>query len=71
MVLHTEISDLALRSGIRNGLILLGGNRKLKIYGELRCVSGKRMKRENRVFFGSEEEALQYGYRPCGHCKRK
>ncbi|MDX2045901.1 MAG: Ada metal-binding domain-containing protein, partial [Chitinophagaceae bacterium] len=35
------------------------------------CKSGKRMKAENRVFFGSEKEALQSGYRPCGHCMKK
>jgi methylphosphotriester-DNA--protein-cysteine methyltransferase len=26
------------------------------------------MKTENRVFFSSEEEAINSGYRPCGHC---
>lgn len=26
------------------------------------------MKRENRVFFESESEAIAMGYRPCGHC---
>jgi methylphosphotriester-DNA--protein-cysteine methyltransferase len=48
--------------------IVLGGNKKLKIYGTLTCTSGKRMKKENRVFFSSEKEALQQGYRPCGNC---
>lgn len=71
MLLHTEISDQALRSRIRNKKILWGGNRKLKIVGTLHCASGKRMKRENRVFFESEEEALREGYRPCGHCLRE
>ncbi|MCH5684590.1 hypothetical protein LWM68_10115 [Niabella sp. W65] len=28
------------------------------------------MKRTNRVFFYSEEEALLNGYRPCGHCMK-
>jgi methylphosphotriester-DNA--protein-cysteine methyltransferase len=60
-----------LRSLIRKGEIVLGGNKSLKIYGSLSCSSGKRMKPVNRVFFGSEEEALQEGYRPCGHCLRK
>ncbi len=71
MQLHTEMSDQGVRSQIRRKNIQWGGNRKLKIYGTLHCVSGKRMKRENRVFFASEEEALQNGYRPCGHCLRE
>jgi alkylated DNA repair dioxygenase AlkB len=29
------------------------------------------MKRENRVFFSSEYQALETGYRPCGTCMRK
>jgi methylphosphotriester-DNA--protein-cysteine methyltransferase len=41
---------------------------KLKIYGKLSCLSGKRMKLQNRVFFKNTEEALANGYRPCGHC---
>jgi methylphosphotriester-DNA--protein-cysteine methyltransferase len=28
------------------------------------------MKKENRVFFASEEEAISFDYRPCGHCMR-
>ncbi|KFF24302.1 Ada metal-binding domain-containing protein [Chryseobacterium vrystaatense] len=68
---HTEISDPVLRSKIRKGEIQLGGNRKLKIYGLLTCVSGKRMKKENRVFFRSEKEALEKQYRPCGHCMKE
>lgn len=27
-----------------------------------------RMLKANRVFFSSEKEALQKGYRPCAHC---
>ena len=53
---------------IAKGKITLGGNKQLKIYGTLRCKSGKRMKMENRVFFVSEKEAVTQGYRPCGHC---
>jgi methylphosphotriester-DNA--protein-cysteine methyltransferase len=26
------------------------------------------MKKENRIFFNSEEEAIANGYRPCGIC---
>ncbi|MET3532236.1 methylphosphotriester-DNA--protein-cysteine methyltransferase [Chryseobacterium flavum] len=29
------------------------------------------MKKENRVFFGSAEEAVQNNYRPCGNCMKK
>jgi methylphosphotriester-DNA--protein-cysteine methyltransferase len=36
----------------------------------LHCASGKRMKKENRVFFSNEQEALEKSYRPCGHCMR-
>lgn len=55
---------------IEEGKIIMGGNSKLKIYGTLSCGSGKRMKKENRVFFSSEEEAIQEGYRPCGNCMK-
>lgn len=50
--------------------ISLGGNRKLKIFGRLDCRAGKRMKVENRVFFQSEAEAINLGYRPCAICMR-
>ena len=53
---------------IRMGEIKLGGNRFLRIYGTLHCRSGIRMKLQNRVFFASEAEAWQAGFRPCGHC---
>jgi methylphosphotriester-DNA--protein-cysteine methyltransferase len=68
MVNHHEISVQVLRSLIRNKSIGFAGNRHLKIYGKLNCLSGKRMKKENRVFFKSETEALSEGYRPCAHC---
>ena len=55
---------------IDNNEIAFAGNSKLKIYGTFNCSSGKRMKAVNRVFFKSEAEALQHGYRPCGHCMR-
>ena len=58
----------ALYQLIAAGQIKLGGNKKLKIYGKLNCASGKRMKIENRVFFKNEEEAIAFGYRPCGNC---
>ncbi|TGN09834.1 Ada metal-binding domain-containing protein [Leptospira ilyithenensis] len=71
MIRHNQISDTELRKQIRNRIIVLGGNAKLKIYGKLGCKSGKRMKRENRVFFSSEKEAIHRGYRPCGHCLKE
>ena len=56
---------------------LLGGNRKLKIYGRLDCPSAlSTIKRfpgsyeKSRVFFADEKTALAAGYRPCGHCMR-
>jgi hypothetical protein len=71
MMAHADIPDRELHSLIRRGAIRLGGNRRLKIFGTLHCGSGRRMSRENRVFFGSAAEALQLGYRPCGHCMKK
>jgi len=67
---HVDFTDKELRTAIRIGNIQFGGNTKLKIYGLLNCSSGKRMKRTNRVFFETEEEALAEGYRPCGNCMR-
>ncbi len=71
MIEHVNISPQELHGMIRRKEILFGGNRKLKIYGKLSCGSGKRMKRENRVFFKDEKEALEAGYRPCGNCMRR
>ena len=68
MISHLDISDAELRKQIRQGKILAGGNRRLKIYGKLSCLSGKRMKRQNRIFFRSAGEAIENGFRPCGHC---
>ncbi|NML70092.1 metal-binding protein [Chryseobacterium sp. RP-3-3] len=67
---HIEISDPVLKNKIRRKEINFGGNHKLKIYGLLSCSSGKRMKKENRIFFISENEALKHNYRPCGNCMR-
>lgn len=70
MIDHSEITSSLLLKKIRSGEVLFGGNKKLKIYGKLTCQSGKRMNRKNQVFFSSEQEALHYGYRPCGHCMK-
>ncbi|NML20282.1 metal-binding protein [Pseudoflavitalea sp. G-6-1-2] len=60
-----------LKKLIDEGKIRLGGNKNLKIYGTLQCKSGMKMKTANRVFFQSEKEATEAGYRPCGHCMRQ
>lgn len=70
MIAHTDIDATTLRRKIKSHEINFGGNRKLKIYGTLQCNSGKRMKKENRVFFISENEAIEIGFRPCGRCMK-
>ncbi|WP_310555718.1 Ada metal-binding domain-containing protein [Flavobacterium sp.] len=70
MIQHIDITDSDLRSKIKLKEICFGGNRNLKIYGTLQCKSGKRLKRKNRVFFSSENEAINKGFRPCGHCMK-
>lgn len=70
MYKHTEISASCLKKHYKNGHICFAGNAKLKIYGTLKCKSGKRMKIENRVFFSTEKEAIENGFRPCGNCLR-
>jgi methylphosphotriester-DNA--protein-cysteine methyltransferase len=67
MISHIDVGS-RLKQMIRAGEISLGGYKKGKIYGTLRCGSGKRMKKENRVFFKDEEDAVFHGYRPCAHC---
>ncbi|MCO5934236.1 metal-binding protein [Mucilaginibacter sp. RB4R14] len=77
MIRHVELGDSAftrakaLKRLIDKGKILIGGNRRLKIYGKLSCGSGKRMKPDNRVFFTDEQEAKANDFRPCGHCLRE
>jgi hypothetical protein len=70
LIKHNAISDVVLRIHIRLQQIVSAGNVKLKIYDTLSCKSGKRMKKQNHVFFVSQEEALSNGYRPCGHCMK-
>ena len=64
------ISKKELSNKILTNQINYGGNKKLKIFGKLNCKSGKRMKKENRVFFETIEEAKKLEYRPCGHCMK-
>ncbi|GLY30521.1 hypothetical protein [Kineosporia sp. NBRC 101731] len=58
---------------------LLGGHRRLKVYGRLDCPSALRAIGQcrvgqtggylkYRVFFASETVAIAAGYRPCGAC---
>ena len=51
---------------------LLGGNRRLKIYGRLDCPSARRALArgyaKRRVFFADEPTAIAAGYRPCAVC---
>jgi methylphosphotriester-DNA--protein-cysteine methyltransferase len=70
MIKHSEIERAELLQKIKKREVGLGGNAKLKIYGMLNCTFGKRMKKQNRVFFVNETEALALGYRPCGHCMK-
>ena len=70
MIKHKSITTFDLHKLIRKRIISFAGNEKLKIYGKLNCSSGKRMKKQNRVFFTSAKEATEFGYRPCGHCMR-
>jgi methylphosphotriester-DNA--protein-cysteine methyltransferase len=55
---------------------MLGGNKRLKIYGRLNCPSANRWISkgyyvQDRVFFKDEETAINAGYRPCAICMRK
>lgn len=68
MVRHVDLESGDIFRMIKNHSITVAGNSRLKIYGQLDCVSGKRMKKENRVFFKTERDAVFYGFRPCGHC---
>lgn len=70
MISHLEVSLEDLHQKIRQKRISFGGNLKLKIYGTLSCKSGKTMKKQNRVFFSSELEAIENNFRPCGHCMK-
>ncbi len=68
MIEHSQLDQKTLVSLIRQGKLVFGGNKTLKIYGRLNCSAGRRMLRKNRVFFSSEKAAIRNGYRPCGHC---
>lgn len=71
MIQHQELNPAQLHRFIRKGRINFAGNKRLKIYGVLNCRSGKRIKKENRVFFQWEAEAVKNNFRPCGCCMRQ
>ncbi len=71
MWVHSKLTSIDRKKFIAQGKIQFGGNVWLKIYGTLSCASGKRMKKQNRVFFKNEMEATRHGFRPCGHCLRE
>jgi methylphosphotriester-DNA--protein-cysteine methyltransferase len=70
MLAHEKITKNELISLLKGKKIALAGNNKLKIYGELNCRSGKRMKKSNRVFFADQKQATDLGFRPCAHCMK-
>lgn len=70
MIKHSDISASDLKMYIKSLKIQFGGHAGYKIYGHLNCASGKRMNKENRVFFSDLSEAQEQGYRPCGNCMR-
>ncbi|MBI3220409.1 MAG: metal-binding protein [Bacteroidetes bacterium] len=70
MFYHSSLKAKELHRQIRLRRIQFAGYVRAKIYGKLHCQAGKRMNRQNRVFFTSVEEAKQNGYRPCGHCMK-
>ena len=55
----------------------LGGNGRMKIYGNLNCASALRAVaagytyQKHRVFFADEVTAIAAGYRPCGKCTKE
>jgi methylphosphotriester-DNA--protein-cysteine methyltransferase len=53
---------------------VLGGNSKAKIYGKLDCSAANsalsKGYADHRVFFASENDAIEARYRPCGRCMR-
>jgi len=71
MIKHSELSPVLVKIQIKNKEIRVAGNSRLKIYGTLHCKSGKRMKKENRVFFKSERNTLIAGFRPYGNCLKE
>lgn len=40
-----------------------------RVFGRLTCPSGKRARPANRVFFGTWDDAVAAGFRPCKRCR--
>ncbi|MEM1105757.1 MAG: Ada metal-binding domain-containing protein [Pseudomonadota bacterium] len=70
MINHVDITYIDLSARLRSGSIKFAGHKGYKGFGKLTCGTGKRMKREDRVFFASKAEAIAAGYPPCGNCMR-
>ena len=68
MINDSETNRKDILRKIKKAEICFAGNSPMKIYGVLNCSNGKRMKTSNRVFFSSQQEAIDNNYRPCGHC---
>ena len=74
MISNTEHLSMREMVSLRKaGELTLGGHKKSKIYGTLDCPGAKRWIArghyiENRVFFSSEQEAIEKGFRPCYNC---
>jgi len=52
---------------------IMGGHKKLKIYGKLKCPNAAKWVAKGhyvkqRVLFDNEDEAKQNNYRPCACC---
>jgi hypothetical protein len=71
MIFHRDLTDEAIRAALRRRMLRYAGHAHDKIFGRLDCRSGRRMKRNNRVFFTDQAEAMASGFRPCGPCMRK
>ena len=67
MYFHIDLSEERVSQGLISGEFRFTGHRQSRIYCRPDCHAGQRMLRRNRVFFSSESEALERGFRPCGH----
>ena len=70
MINDSETNRKDIVRKIKKAAICFAGNSPMKIYGLLYCNTGKRMKTCNRVFFSSQQEAIDNNYRPSGHCMK-
>ena len=72
MIHHKHLTDIELKKLLKNKQIQYAGWLKGKIFGHLKCPSGKKnMSRKTRVFFKSIEEAESLGFRPCAKCMKE